>query len=400
MEKALDVDPDALGSPLTTALANTEYAEPLFLQPAKHTILMFHLRKLAQTAQIDGFSTLDIARPQPERTLQNLAALVNYIKFIQHHTDNLIWSLKDRSQGHLLEKKQLLAKIREAEAEMATIRKEIERTQPQYQQLEDDNARLKASLMSKKEMQGQTLQTLEGIKADKQVLQHQKEAIHAQLTNSHEEIARLKSRIVQSPERIKRTITTMGNSAAEDKYTLNELESKIRDLQAKGSALQAIEKDVRLCSEQLQTVQKEVQALDVAYKQLAEVKDNHDDRVIERSELESKQQRTHTQLSNAQERLERAQRHAEEKRVAGQNTLKKLKYEYEKLDVDRKENDKEVESLREQVREIEVQMAESLKQNEKELNDLLVVFWKLRHDADVYMDLLANEILVNELEED
>lgn len=79
-------------------------------------------RKLAQTAQIDGFSTLDIARPQPERTLQNLAALVNYIKFIQHHTDNLIWSLKDRSQGHLLEKKQLLAKIREAEAEMATIR--------------------------------------------------------------------------------------------------------------------------------------------------------------------------------------------------------------------------------------------------------------------------------------
>lgn len=53
-------------------------------------------------------------------------------------------------------------------------RKEIERTQPQYQQLEDDNARLKASLMSKKEMQGQTLQTLEGIKADKQVLQHQK----------------------------------------------------------------------------------------------------------------------------------------------------------------------------------------------------------------------------------
>lgn len=26
LEKALDVDPDALGSPLTTALANTEYA--------------------------------------------------------------------------------------------------------------------------------------------------------------------------------------------------------------------------------------------------------------------------------------------------------------------------------------------------------------------------------------
>jgi kinetochore protein Nuf2 len=37
-------------------------------------------------------------------------------------------------------------------------------------------------------------------------------------------------------------------------------------------------------------------------------------------------------------------------------------------------------------------MAENLKQNEAELNDLLAVFWKLRHEADVYMDLLANEL--------
>jgi kinetochore protein Nuf2 len=72
--------------------------------------------------------------------------------------------------------------------------------------------------------------------------------------------------------------------------------------------------------------------------------------------------------------------------------LERIKSEYEKVDVERKDNDREVESLREEAREIEAKMAENLKQNEAELNDLLAVFWKLRHEADVYMDLLANEL--------
>lgn len=55
-------------------------------------------------------------------------------------------------------------------------------------------------------------------------------------------IARTQARIVRSPERIKRTIVTMGSTAVEDKRSLTVNEAKVRDLQAKITALLNIEK--------------------------------------------------------------------------------------------------------------------------------------------------------------
>ncbi len=57
-----------------------------------------------------------------------------------------------------------------------------------------------------------------------------------------ENISRTRSRIVQSPERIKRNISSMGNTAAEEKRMLATNEAKTRDLQTKIAALLNIEK--------------------------------------------------------------------------------------------------------------------------------------------------------------
>lgn len=54
-------------------------------------------------------------------------------------------------------------------------------------------------------------------------------------------ISRARGRIVQSPERIRKTITTMSASAIEDKKTVTLHEAKARDLQAKIKGLHNIE---------------------------------------------------------------------------------------------------------------------------------------------------------------
>lgn len=122
-----------------------------------------------------------------------------------------------------------------------------------------------------------------------------------------ETISRTRARIVQSPERIKRTIVSMGSTAVEDKRTVALHEAKARDLQAKITALFNIEKvtsvvqlvhhcrlkpspqDIRSCVEQLQTIEKEVISLETSQKQLSDLKDHMDDKKIERSELQMKQ---------------------------------------------------------------------------------------------------------------
>jgi kinetochore protein Nuf2 len=88
-----------------------------------------------------------------------------------------------------------------------------------------------------------------------------------------------------------------------------------------------------------------------------------DDKNIERNELKLRQevlrhalkfllkfklclQRVEKQLSNAHDKLERAQRHAEDKKFASQRTIDRLQREYDEMAIERRDNDKQVEELR------------------------------------------------------
>ena len=68
------------------------------------------------------------------------------------------------------------------------------------------------------------------------------EKVTSEMETVTDNISRTRSRIVQSPERIKRDIHSMGNSAAEEKRIVAANETKTRDLQAKVAALLNIEK--------------------------------------------------------------------------------------------------------------------------------------------------------------
>jgi len=184
----------------------------------------------------------------------------------------------------------------------------------------------------------------------------------------------------------------MGSTAIEDKKMVAMQEANARDLQAKIAALLNIEQDVRGCVEQLQTIEKEARSLAVSLKEIADLKDHLDHKKVEGSELQLRQERAEKRHTNAQEKLERAQRHAKGGRISGQETIDRLQREYDQMSVERRDNDKQVEELRVQADDVAEKMAENLKQSEVELNELLADYWKLRHETDVYMETLANKL--------
>lgn len=59
------------------------------------------------------------------------------------------------------------------------------------------------------------------------------------------------------------------------------------------------------------------------------------------------------QLSNAYDKLERAQKHAEDKKIASQRTIDRLQREYDEMAVERRDNDRQVEELRADANEVE-----------------------------------------------
>lgn len=104
------------------------------------------------------------------------------------------------------------------------------------------------------------------------------------------------------------------------------------------------------------------------------------------------------QFQNAQEKLDRAQKHAEDKRLGSQKTIERLQQEYEQMALERRDNDKQMDELRKEADDVAtrvrmipkiefvrlllpLQTAEHHKKSEAELQELMTEYWKLRHEA-------------------
>lgn len=105
------------------------------------------------------------------------------------------------------------------------------------------------------------------------------------------------------------------------------------------------------------------------------------------------------QLANAREKIERAQQHIEDKRIASKQAIERLEKEYQNMAIERRDTDKHNEELRAEADEIErkvsrdlshppdvhirsmtlAQMADHLKRSEAELGELLAEYWALRN---------------------
>ncbi|KAK0445378.1 Nuf2 family-domain-containing protein [Armillaria borealis] len=369
-------------------------SKDLYTETLTNNILLTHMARFAAAAKLDDFTSSDIYRPTRERTIRLLSAFINFVKFTEQDSNPFAKAIRERSDGILVERDKVAEQLSLVKRKTATIRAKMAEDEPRCEQLRIENFELKGRLRASKEIQTIGLQELEKLKAEKSALLKRREALNDELESVSESVNRTRSRVVQSPERIKRTISTMSTSANEDKKVVAMQENKAKELQAKFNALHNIERASYSlgCIEQLQTVEKEERLLQESHKELGGLRDDLEGKKIELSELRLKRERVEKQLSNAHEKLERAQRHAEEKKLASQRTIDRLQKEINDMAVERRDNDKQVEQLRLEAEEVERKMAEHLRASQLEINELLGEYWKLRHHTDVYRETLANII--------
>ncbi|PPQ63193.1 hypothetical protein CVT24_005738 [Panaeolus cyanescens] len=391
LQQVTDISAEVLEEPVQAALNNSQVDDPdLYSSALSNTIMLYHLSRFAKAARVEDFNARDLYNPDRDRTIILLSAFINFVKFTEQFSDSFLQELRERSDAVISQRDTVATQLQDTQRKIEELRARIAKDKPVAEKLEAENKKLTVAMFQTKDAQETAVRDVELHKTERNMLQKSKENIHSEIKSVEENIARTRGRIVQSPERIKKTISVMSATVLEDKKTIAMHESKARDLQAKVQALHHIERDVRGCIEQLQTIEREVRSLQLSQKELAEQRDLLEGKTIERNELRLKQEAN--QLVNAQVKLERTQRHAEEKRHASQRALENLQKEYEHMALERRENDKNIEEIREESRQIKVKMHEHLKQSEAELNLLLSEYWKLRHETDIYMETLANKL--------
>ncbi|KAI0747799.1 Nuf2 family-domain-containing protein [Daedaleopsis nitida] len=391
LEQVTGITLESLQGPTEQSLATLENPD-LYSHALTHALMLHHIQRFANAAKITDFSSKDLYFPDPDRTRGILSAFINFIKFSEQ-SEAFITRLREQSTAVIKERRAVAEEISDLERRMAEFRVKRAEDEPKCEALRLENKTLMDHVIAYEDRHKGYKLEVDGLKQEKATLVAEIEKVIMETSTVTDSITRTNSRIVQSPERIKRTITSMGNTAAEEKRTIAANEAKTRDLRAKIDALLNIEKDVRSCVEQLQGIEKETRALDGARKELSDLRDALDRKIGERAELNMRRERVQKQLSNALEKLERAQKYAEDRRAASQQTIERLQHEYEEMSVERRDNDRQVEELRAEADDIERKMAEHLKTSEGELNELLTEYWKLRHGVvKVYMEILANKL--------
>ncbi|KAG8217350.1 Nuf2 family-domain-containing protein [Butyriboletus roseoflavus] len=290
LEQVTSIAPDVLHEPIQNALAalddpNTD----LYATSIAHNFLLYHITRFANAARIMDFSAKDLHLPDPERTRFILSAFINFVKFAEQCTP-FVANLRDQSTTIIDEREHVAQELAALQHKLNTFKAQRAKDEPKCEQLRTENAAITAHLMATKETTQAVVKDIEALKIEKANIILKKENINSDTSLLLDNIQRTRSRIVQSPERIKRNISTMGVTAIEDKKTLAMQEAKARDLQAKITVLTNIEKDVRSCIEQLQTIEKEVHLLESSQKELADVKDSLDYKKIERIELQMKRE--------------------------------------------------------------------------------------------------------------
>ncbi|KAJ3990031.1 Nuf2 family-domain-containing protein [Lentinula detonsa] len=375
---------------LTTS--SIEEKDNIYLSALTHNLLCYHLTRFANAARVDDFSAYDISRPTKDRTLLLLSAFINFVKFTEQLCNPFVNELASRSDALLVERDQISGKLAQVQKRIQELKAKRDEDEPLCQELRAKNKQLGDFVLQTKVAQQAVMQEVDLLKEEKTRLMERKEYIQRELEAASDANKRIKGRIVQSPERVKRSISTMSVSRVEYKKTLGINEAKTRDLQAKINALVIIEQDLRTCIDQLQVVEKEMKSLQDIQKDLAELKDQLDDKKIERNELRLKQERVAKQLENAHAKLTLTQQRAADKKAANARIIERLQAEYNDMDEERKENDLQLAEIRKEASEVEEKTSEHLKASEEELHSLLKEYWSLKAATNVYMETLATKL--------
>ncbi|KZV73976.1 hypothetical protein PENSPDRAFT_742231 [Peniophora sp. CONT] len=355
------------------------------------TFIVYHMARFASAAKISDFSSKDVAVPDTKRTRNIISAFVNFVNFYEQNAP-IAKDLQERSGQFVQERDRIISEGDRIRSELASIEAKRAQDEPQMEVLRIENQTLTANVKVQQGYFDRSQTDMDKLKAEKALHVQDKESLYQDMSLVSDALSRLRARVVKSPERIKRNISLMGGSQAEERRTLASMEDKIRDLQAKANALLAIEKDIRDCVEQVLVLRKDIETLDLNMHDLDETKMALDARRNVRTELELRQERAQRQFEYAVASLEKVQRDIQEHRSSGQQQIERLQREYEHMAAARHENDQEVEELRQKAKAVELRAAEHLKQSNVTFNRLLAAYRQVRAQNEVYMETLSNKL--------
>jgi len=298
--------------------------------------------KLMRTVGIADFCMNDVMKPDPKRLRRNVSAIINFLKFREDRLDRY-QELAAKAEGFLTEKQHLEAANEKLLAEIRAINAQRQAEEPEVQAREAENAELSAQIGELNKQQAAMNQDAHQLKQKWQEVGDQISEAKYKLLNAKQEQESLRSQIVPSPEKLKKTLVDLGESIEHEKENIAECHRRARGFAAKHDALAEADKDVARALRLLDEVELEdsrVKKLDKDIEDCKAALQANDEALHEAT---FKEHQLNRQINSIQERTSRMHKQHASKQESAVEALDAAQREWNEVDAERKAAEEQIE---------------------------------------------------------
>jgi len=333
LEMFLNLTVDDVKQPSFDAMM-LEYPE-LHEESFNRLVQMAAMTRMMRACGITDFSGQDILSPEPKRLRKLLSGLINFAKFREMQMGTVDMLLVEREQM-MQQHSEIMEVNVQLDQRLGEIEAARQKDAPIAAALEAECNELSAEINKRNEAQA-TMQT--ELRQARNILTDLTDEVAQQIFDINDlqtECRGLQGQIVQSPERIKREIVTMGSQVEAEKENVSTSERKARDLLVRTEALGGTKQTIAKALKTLEDIASEIQRLQTtaeANEGIQEVVQQKGDQL---KELRAKEHKIKKQIELARERSSRIAQQQALKREAAAQSMELARREKDLLTNERK----------------------------------------------------------------
>ncbi|CED82315.1 kinetochore protein nuf2 [Phaffia rhodozyma] len=377
-------------NPRTVLLGMVAYGD-LLTEATTFHMFFLHVKRLAKIAGVETFTIQDLTRPEPARVRDSLSGVINFAKF--KHTSMDLFEERMIEGERIEERLQMLQNEHQnVEHEIQSVKQRNQADESLVAQAEQRVETINAELTLLAREEKALKQSVFAVTEERKKLKEQHETHQAEITALSNDIEAANSRLVRSPERVRRNILDLAERTNNEKQLLGNYLRKGRELGMKLEVIGSLEQEIR----ELIDIQKEAESTQRTFHQtqhrLNTLTNDLSRAIVTSNSQTTRLEQLQIQLTNATDKLNRARESWAEKKDRFRQSIGSLREQLKIVLQEKDEDEKALEAKEKEYMILKAESDEYLARNQAEANALINEYWKLRDHVRAYMDEMNTKL--------
>ncbi|RKP36266.1 Nuf2 family-domain-containing protein [Dimargaris cristalligena] len=337
------------------------------------------------------FSLRDILKPSPGRVKHILSAIINFCKFREERMF-VFEKYVNQSEEYSKQLSTLQQEREDLQEQINNAKYRRTQGEPQIKKIKEKIESLVQEIKQCIHVQDALVSEVNGKRAELRELGEIDNRNQNEENELRNRINDLKSKIVQDPEKAKEELQEMNNMVYQSKSAITALEHKLRQLEIRIETMDAVEQELQSCVRLQEDCQAEEHKVEESVQQVTLDREQLEQRQIELRELELTQQRHGRQLTLIQDKLNRLEKQKSMKLDGLMAKKNQLQDEFKRATTETEVAKDKIMRNKRLTEEMEQRITELKECTNKELQNMLNDYYRLKEQVSMYQHQLLQYI--------